>query len=321
MTRDILRRIQREAGAPELVEILSDRLAGTDLQSVLLEVYRRRAERLAPGDVERQLAANPFVRASVVPQREQLELDRLAVSLLPPDFESIELSPVSPLGVCSAIAGMSQDKAVSTSRNVEVSSDPTNVMALVAADRRRALRREDPRSVERVRLATSQRVLRPQKPDIPAAWSHFRLFALVTAGRHAGATDFEAETIVEHAGFYLDLLARCRREGYGVREVEVRLTSFRDERDAAVLEELVAAPLRATYPDVRFELDPGREQGRTYYSPFAFQVHVHGEDGPPLFLCDGGSTDWTQKLLGDRRERLTISALGTERMLAVLGRR
>jgi|GEM_PF-4488011 len=33
------------------------------------------------------------------------------------------------------------------------------------------------------------------------------------------------------------------------------------------------------------------------------------------FLVDGGFTDWTQKLLSNRKERLLISGLGSERLL------
>jgi hypothetical protein len=32
-------------------------------------------------------------------------------------------------------------------------------------------------------------------------------------------------------------------------------------------------------------------------------------------VADGGTTDWTQRLLSDRKERLLVSAIGTE-MLA-----
>ena len=41
----ILRRICRQAGVPDLVEALSERIPPTDLQTLLLEVTRRGAER------------------------------------------------------------------------------------------------------------------------------------------------------------------------------------------------------------------------------------------------------------------------------------
>ena len=46
-----LQRIEREAGVPGLVDVLTERLAPTDLQSLLLEVYRRLAQRRQPAVV------------------------------------------------------------------------------------------------------------------------------------------------------------------------------------------------------------------------------------------------------------------------------
>jgi hypothetical protein len=44
----LVERISREAGVPDLVEILAERLSPTDLQSLLLAVYRRRAATVTP---------------------------------------------------------------------------------------------------------------------------------------------------------------------------------------------------------------------------------------------------------------------------------
>ncbi len=43
-----MNRIERDTGVPHLADILSDRLAPTDLQSLLLEVYARRVKRRDP---------------------------------------------------------------------------------------------------------------------------------------------------------------------------------------------------------------------------------------------------------------------------------
>src|SRR3989442_13114744 len=44
----IIERIEREARVPDLADILTNRLAPTDLQSLLLEVYGRRAKKREP---------------------------------------------------------------------------------------------------------------------------------------------------------------------------------------------------------------------------------------------------------------------------------
>lgn len=57
----ILERIVRDAGIPDLVSILAERLPPTDLQSVLLEVYRVRSGRIQPADLLSDFASNRFV--------------------------------------------------------------------------------------------------------------------------------------------------------------------------------------------------------------------------------------------------------------------
>jgi hypothetical protein len=47
----MLERILREAGVPELIDVLVERLAPTDLQSLLLESYRRRVAAVKPSQL------------------------------------------------------------------------------------------------------------------------------------------------------------------------------------------------------------------------------------------------------------------------------
>ena len=68
----IIDRIEREAGIPGLMALLAE-LPPTDLQSVLLEVYRRRAGRLRPSAVLADYESNRFVRPSTVSAARLLE--------------------------------------------------------------------------------------------------------------------------------------------------------------------------------------------------------------------------------------------------------
>ena len=74
--------------------------------------------------------------------------------------------------------------------------------------------------------------------------------------------------------------------------------------------------LEVRFPDVDLRFDDERQGGRNYYAPACFQVNVRDAQGEVMLLADGGFTDWTQKLLGNRRERLLISGFGTERFCA-----
>ena len=157
----IIERIEREAGVPGLVSILAERLAPTDLQSLLLEVYRLRSSQRAASDVLADYQSDRFVRPSTVPPARLLAWEQAAFSSLPSEFQPLELSPVCPLGTCSVTAGVDQNWAVATSRNSEVVSDSTNVLALECALRRRQLLRTDPKSIH-------PRPPRRQSP--PAPW-------------------------------------------------------------------------------------------------------------------------------------------------------
>jgi len=142
----ILSRIEREAGLPNLVEILANTLSPTDLQSILLEVYRIRSSRVQPSRLLSDYKANRFVRTSAVSPTALLDWERIAFAHLPGEFQPVALSPVCPLGTNSVVAAVDQNWAVATARNTEVVSDATNVLALECALRRRELLRVDAKS-------------------------------------------------------------------------------------------------------------------------------------------------------------------------------
>jgi hypothetical protein len=95
----------------------------------------------------------------------------------------------------------------------------------------------------------------------------------------------------------------------------VTLTAF-SESASPWLRDGVQAPLAERFAPARVpvELDPARTQGRTYYVSAAFHVYGRAADGREFQLADGGLVDWTQALLGNRKERLLISGLGLERL-------
>jgi hypothetical protein len=53
---------------------------------------------------------------------------------------------------------------------------------------------------------------------------------------------------------------------------------------------------------------------RGCYRDLCFKIFGTDASGSELEVGDGGMTDWTQQLLGDRKERLLISGVGTERL-------
>ena len=51
-----------------------------------------------------------------------------------------------------------------------------------------------------------------------------------------------------------------------------------------------------------------------YYKGVNFKVYMHTKTGA-IEVGDGGFTDWTQKILGNRKERCLISGVGIDRLL------
>jgi hypothetical protein len=168
-----LRRVLNEANLPGLLETLSERLPGADLTTLLLEVTRRRAANVSPATLMSRYDEDRFVAPGGVSFERLRRAEDSLLDALPAHYEAVTLAPVVPLGTHSALGTVDQNKIVSTVRGSEVAADPTNGLALEAARRRRAIKRHHPHSAERVNLASIQRVLRAQRMEGTATFSHF----------------------------------------------------------------------------------------------------------------------------------------------------
>jgi hypothetical protein len=187
---------------------LATGLAASELWSLLLGVAEQRAAQRSAAQVLQQWEKDRFVCPAYVDQRTLTQLDShlLAVASA---FEALELSPLAPLGSCSAIALASQNKIVSTLRGTEVVSDPTNLLALESARRLR-------QNGQTVKLATSHRCVRAQPvPNHPGYAAHFRLFCLTSAGRERKDQALLVESLSEHILTHVCALDQLEQHGYG----------------------------------------------------------------------------------------------------------
>lgn len=313
MTDRILARILRERGLPTLLDVLAHDLPPTDLLSLLLAVFHRRARHQTARRVLEAYRRDPFVRLATVSPRDLLELDQLALSCAEPAFTALELAPLAPLGTSSALAPVDQNRVVTTIRNTEVVSDSTNVLALECALRRRAQRRE-PGVDGPVHLCASQRLVRAQHYTAPNMRAHFRMFSLCTAGRAAGATGFETAALLAQLTFHLSFMKAATAAGYHLARPRVAFTPLADDRAQAALEAHVLAPLSVAHPTAHLVVDPDTATTRGYYQWVRFQIYAADAQGSEHMIGDGGFTTWTQQLLSDHRERLLTSGIATERI-------
>ncbi len=309
--RKIIRRIEQEIGVPNLSDILVEDIKPTDLQSLLLKVYQRRVERRSPSDVFSDYISNSFTAPSRCDPALLLEWDRIAFSHLPNEFSAIELSPVSPLGSVSRIAPISQDWLLTTIRNMEVVADPTNILALECALRRKELTQSEPTNVTPVHIACSHRAVRAQRYRSSSALQHFRLFSLCSAGRTTGNFRFEIQAITKHIRFYLESIRDFLGLDVPLRVVIIDLSP--DSHDDATFSALLEN-LKNEFDDVEIDFEKATTRETEYYREVRFQVHASPARGRELELVDGGDTNWTQKLLNNAKERLVISGIGSERL-------
>ncbi|HEY6077294.1 MAG TPA: hypothetical protein VIW29_00730 [Polyangiaceae bacterium] len=282
-------------GAQQLQRLASE-LSGSELQSVLLEVLRRRARSRNPSEVLAQFQRDGFCRPGLVDQRTSLEVDRELLAAAAA-FEAIELSPLTPLGSCSSFALTDQNRVVSALRGTEVVADPTNVLALECA-----LRLRKAPGIP-VHFATSQRVVRAQPvPNLPGYAPHYRLFVLASAGQETKDHTFTLETLLLQIRTMLDALERLERAGYGfgARRIDILATEPRAKLGDRVAEALGALASRKL-------LD------HAYYSGgLRYQLWVTTTDGVELPLIDGGAFDWLAKLTSSRRAVFVASGAGAQ---------
>src|SRR3989449_9110639 len=287
----IIERIERDAGVPNLTDVLVDRLAPTDLQSLLLEVYGRRAKKRDPKELIKDHISNRFTRPSTASPTRLLEWDHIAFSQLPKVFQSVELSPVCPLGTVSALSPISQDWTVSTIRNTDVAADSTNVLAIECAVRRREQRTFSSGKAASVHLAASHRLLRGQKFGVgPDAKQHFRIFTLCSAGRDTGNLMFETESLGNHVGFYLAALGQFLGTK---RALRVAISDFGSKTPRAAVQSGVLEKLRSRYRRVKVGIDQSRTQGRGYYGELCFKIFANDSTAKEQELVDGGDVNWT----------------------------
>jgi hypothetical protein len=300
-----LRRVLDRPGGPELLELMAGGLSGGDLTTLLLEVFRRRADRLSPAEVMRRYRSDRFVAPAETGFAELRRAEDAFLSALPDDFEMLVLAPVLPLAAHSAVASVDPRKVIATIRGSEVAADPTNGLALEASGRRASALAADPRSSMPVRLAGSQRVTRAQHFGAPGMLAHFQIFGLVTAGRDTGNRTFERRHLAEHLRFAARALTAA-----GARHTRISFTCL-DDTHRPVMEQ-VRADL-ATLPGVSVLEDPDRTTGRGYYTGLCFKIHAAASATTPhLETADGGFVTWTQHLTGNHKERLLITGFGLD---------
>jgi hypothetical protein len=284
---------------PAAYDELTRGLPASRLWSLLLDVAEARAAGRRSAELVEQWDRDRFVQPAIIDQRSLVEVDGHLLRATAA-FESIELSPVAPLGVCTIMGHASQNKVLSALRGTELVSDPTNVMALECA---RRLRR-DPATV--VRLATSHRCVRAQPvPKRRGLTANFRIFCLVSAGLERQNHAFLVDAMAEHINTMLHALDQLEQHGFAFPERRITLLTREDK--AALGDRIVAMLGGAAI--TRALLD------HPYYNKgLRFQITARSSEGMEIPLIDGGAFDWVAKLTSNHKAVYVASGLGSQQV-------
>jgi hypothetical protein len=282
---------------PAAYDALTSGLPASNLWSLLLDVVEARAARRRCGELVEQWDRDRFVQPAMVDQRSLVEVDRHLLGATAA-FDSIELSPVAPLGVCTVMGHTSQNKVLSALRGTEVVSDPTNVMALECA---RRLRR-DPATV--VRLATSHRCVRAQPvPKGRGFTASFRIFCLASAGLERQNHAFVVDAMAEHIKTMLQALDHLEQHGFAFPERRITVLT---REDTAALGDRIVAMLGDTV------VGRGLLEHPYYNKGLRFQIAARSREGLETPLVDGGAFDWVARLMSNRRAVYVASGFGSQ---------
>jgi hypothetical protein len=277
---------------------------------LLLELTRAQAGRKRPADLIAQLERDRFVHPSFLDQRLMHQLDGMALAAAP-EFEALQLSPVAPLGTCSVLAPTAQDRTLSTTRGTEVVSDPTNMLAVVCAER---MRKDEGAPV---RLCTVHQVLRaqplPLRPQ-PGFSRHFRLFVLAEAGPGEPEDGFELAAIGRQLACFERLVEHATRT-LGCRFPNRRFV-VKTARSRSVLRDRVCQRLQELFPQTMIATE---EFESNYYDGLRVLFGAETTSGEFCQLSDLGLFNWVGKLLSNRRIRFVASGFGIQ-LLPVLFR-
>jgi hypothetical protein len=288
---------------------LEQQLDPSDLHTLLMSVSKARASAVTPARLMHRWQHDRFVRPSAADPRRLWRVEARLWELLPDEFDAIDLSPVAPLGTCSAMAPVDQHRIISTTRGSEVLSDPTNVLALEAAFRRK----RDP--TRPVHLAACHRVIRAQPFQGEGLFQHFRLLVLLSSGRDRGSGSTEADMLTSHLRYWIHAVTDTAPGTSVISE----FTCFDSRVLLERFHDTVVGALEPLLGQSTVREDPTRQRARGYYQTGAIRIAVERKS-QLVEIGDGGFTDWTAKLMADNKERCLISSIATERLTALATR-
>jgi hypothetical protein len=241
----------------------------SDLNSLLLDVFREHTRRKSPADVLQSYKHNRFVQPSGIDPisfaEEEIKLLKRARDH---GFEVLELSPVAPLGSCS-YGFTDQNKIISGLRGTEVVADATNLMALELA-----IRCAKQNRLRTVDLCTAHRHVRAQTFDDKRFTAHFKVFCAASQGRDTGNFDIQIDMISHHIKLYDDYFSGIPQP----IKIFFTIKSFEDEGSGSInaVARRLSSELSSLTGRVNFVAVPGADH--RYYKKLRLSIDLQFEN-------------------------------------------
>ena len=288
-------------GYTNLFEELSEKIPASELNTLLLELFRTRAKKVKPVELLRQFEKNRFASPSEVDTINFKEFELRCLKLAKnKGFVPITLSPLAPFGTCSVVAFVDQNNIVTALRGTEVVSDATNVFALLMAKELKKTKDNEP-----LKYAATHRHVRSQALSNPAFTAHFGIFCLATGGVDTGSFSFELDQLLDHVAIHFAVYSN----EFDLSKERLLLKIFLKEKNEIFQQKLKDRMKNmndSMVIQIERQVDPG-----DYYKLVQFKFFLV-RNGQEINLSDGGFVDWTQKLIPNKKHRLIISGVGTE---------
>jgi hypothetical protein len=313
MESPIVSKILQRIGQPDLVRILTEDLTGTELNTILLDVFSDVSSKLSPSQLLNRYQSNRLVKPADLPV---LELKRMELDMLELfkrlSFEPIELSPVSVLGSCSVVATADQDKILSALRGTEVLADATNSIALHICDLKQSKSLSG--RTDMLNFSTVQRHVRTQQITGKGFTPHFKIGCLVTAGTDTGSFSFEKQSLYQH----IMAMKVLYMDYYKVDDISFRFLCRKHGYDSSErLAEHVKEFIIGKHPDISIDIIKTPEKEIDYYKGIQYKVDIR-VNGKTYEIGDGGFVDWTQQMLQNKKERMLSTGIGFDFMYRIM---
>ncbi|WP_343307964.1 hypothetical protein AAHN97_12485 [Chitinophaga niabensis] len=294
MKKNISTHIISRLDLQSFVSVLARELNGSELNTVLLDVFNKRVQQETASTLLNKYARNKLVKpfeTDVIKLKEnELSCYKLLASK---GFEPIELSPVAQLGTSSVVATVDQKKVLTALRNTEVQADPTNAIALHYA----WLKKKRVLGKTTRNYSNISRILRTQAFSNPHFTPHFSVLCLVSCGRDTGSFNFEREELLKQ----ISISSQICKEVFGIQQLYFEIIPGKGYDSLS--------PMITDLPDSLAISVVEPDNSNNYYYGFRIKMKIVLDD-VVYEIGDGGLLDWTQQLLANKKERMMTMGIG-----------